>query len=161
LFPNSDNLGRPMRAVAMVTSQTLFPITVIASSAILLEPRPPKLGLYLISHRARKRPPLFNWKKLPDPQACVGFSPSGEWSHETLTLAEGVAVGRIFKVNAAPVFFFVEDAALCHRGRERPPGGRGNSQYYKARGRRLRPRFPLLPHIPRGSAIATMKLRLT
>jgi hypothetical protein len=36
-----------MRAVAMVTSQTLFPITVIASSAILLEPRPPKLGLFL------------------------------------------------------------------------------------------------------------------
>jgi len=39
-----------------------------------------------------------------DPQARLGFSPSGEWNDDDFdVLADGVAVGRIMKVHAAPV----------------------------------------------------------
>ena len=47
---------------------------------------------------------LRHGKRPSNPQACVGFSPIREWNDDDFdVLADGVAVGRIMKVHAAPV----------------------------------------------------------
>jgi hypothetical protein len=76
-----------MRAVAMVTSQTLFPFTVIASSAILLEPRPAKLGLFLslIVLKNGPRPPGHSEME-KDCLILKRASASRPWSGATTTL---------------------------------------------------------------------------
>jgi hypothetical protein len=46
---------------------------------------------------------LIHRQVISGPQACLGFPLSGEWNDDDFdVLADGVVVGRIMKVHAAP-----------------------------------------------------------